>query len=108
MDREHARRLADKYILPDGSAPEVPKPFVAEPARPDPTTITIPMSDYKRLVEAAQLDDVLDWCENCGAWLDMEVDATCSDDGVTVCMAAGTGRKRDKDTCKSYRSIKPR
>jgi hypothetical protein len=67
--------------------------------------IEIPVDDYKRLLEAAELDDMIVHCETCGAWLDRDDPATCTADDFTGCWKAATHRAKDGDLCRSYRAL---
>lgn len=68
-------------------------------------TITIPLADYKRLLDAAADDDMLAWCEVCGAWIDRNDEAYATTDEFTGCWKVATRRKRDEHLCRSYRAI---
>jgi hypothetical protein len=68
--------------------------------------ITLPLADYKRLLEAAESDDTLDWCEVCGAWLDIEDPARCTAEDFRGCWKVATRRKQDEHLCRSYRGLK--
>ena len=65
-------------------------------------TITIPMSDYKRLLLAAEADDTVVWCAECGAWLDHE---RASVGDFTGCWWAATRRDEYLSECVRYRSL---
>ena len=66
-------------------------------------SITIPRSDYERLLEAASADDTIVWCEVCGAWLDHN-EAAITDD-FTGCWKAATHDAKYDKTCKSGRAL---
>lgn len=65
-------------------------------------TVTIPRSDYERLLKAAESDDMIVICETCGAWLDRDDPATATTDDYIGCWKVAAGE--DSDRCKSYRS----
>lgn len=65
-----------------------------------PDTITIPLSDYKRLLEAAEGDDMIVKCETCGAWLDRD-----DPDDFTGCWKMATRDEKHTHLCKSYRAL---
>lgn len=69
----------------------------------DKTTITIPIEDYRRLLDASEADDTIVRCETCSAWLDHE-EAAITDD-FTGCWKAATGRSEYDHLCKSYRAL---
>ena len=66
-------------------------------------TVTIPLEDYKRLIDGAGADGMIVFCETCGAWLDREEAATTED--YTGCWKAATCDSRYDDTCRSYRAL---
>ena len=68
-------------------------------------SVTIPLADYKRLLEAAIADDMIVWCETCGAWLDREDPACASTEDFTGCWKAATRRAEDTPLCLSYRAL---
>ena len=63
----------------------------------------ITASDYARLLEAAELDDMIIRCEGCGAWLDRDDPATCTAADVSGCWAYATGAEKDAEICKRHR-----
>ena len=65
--------------------------------------VTIPADDYRRLLKAAECDDMIVNCQVCGAWLDRNEAADTED--FTGCWKAGTRDPRYDDTCRSYRAI---
>lgn len=67
-------------------------------------TVTIPLSDYKRLVQALDCDEMIMRCEVCGAWLDLNDSATASVDDFRGCWKAATHDPRYDKDCKSYRA----
>jgi hypothetical protein len=69
-------------------------------------TITIPCADYRRLLQAAESDDSLIWCEVCGAWLERDDPACCTADDFSGCWKAATHRPQDDHLCRSHRAIK--
>lgn len=85
-------------------------PF-ATPAPPTPAkpkrakkTVTLPASDYQRLLEAAECDDMITTCEVCGAWMDKDDPAYLHSEDWNGCVYYATGLERDKDLCRRYRS----
>lgn len=103
----NVKALADKYISEDGTAPTPRRddpPQAIEPAAVT-DTVTISSSDYARLVEAAQCDRDIMWCEHCGAWLDA-ADPILSTGDVTACVWYATGyNKLYKGQCRSDRAL---
>lgn len=69
-------------------------------------TVTLPIEDYKRLLEAAECDDMISECEVCGAWLDTNDPAFLRSDDFTGCVYYCTGLERDKALCRRYRALK--
>ena len=57
--------------------------------------------DYNRLLIAAEGDDCLDWCEVCGAWIDVNDPARATTEDFRGCWKAATGKD---DDCRSYRA----
>jgi hypothetical protein len=68
-------------------------------------SITIPVADYRRLLEAAEADDMIVTCEVCGAWLDRADPTTATTDDFVACWKAATCDPRYATECKSYRAI---
>lgn len=68
-------------------------------------TVTIPLSDYKRLLESAESDEMIVWCEVCGAWLDLNEPARATVDDFSGCWKVASDLPRDQAICKSYRAI---
>lgn len=66
--------------------------------------VTIPLADYRRLLEAAECDDRLIWCETCGAWIDHDDPAAASTDDYTGCWKVAAGEEAKPDNCRSYRA----
>lgn len=66
-------------------------------------SVTLSDDEYDRLLESAENDLDLHWCEVCGAWLTSEEAATVPD--FTGCWweAMGGTRPKDKDTCVRHR-----
>lgn len=64
-------------------------------------SVTMPLSDYKALLEAALCDDMIVWCEACGAWLHRQDPFCATTDDFTGCWKAATG---EGDQCRSYRA----
>lgn len=69
-------------------------------------TVTIPLADYKRLLEAAQADDMIAWCETCGAWIDRNDEACATTEDFTGCWKAATCDSKYDHLCRSYRSTR--
>ena len=67
-------------------------------------TVTIPLSDYKRLLESAECDEMIVWCEVCGAWLDLNESARAAVEDFSGCWKVASDRKQDQSLCKSYRA----
>ena len=67
-------------------------------------TVTIPLADYNRLVACAESDDMIVWCETCGAWLDRDEDACANAQDFTGCWKAATRDSKYDHLCKSYRA----
>ena len=67
-------------------------------------TVTIPLADYKRLLEALEGDDMIVRCETCGAWLDRDEEACAITDDFTGCWKAATHSAKYDHLCKSYRA----
>ena len=65
----------------------------------------ISLEDYKRLLAAAEADDMIVWCETCGAWLDRDDPATCTADDFTGCWKVATRRAEHDHLCRSYRCL---
>lgn len=42
-------------------------------------TITLTREEYERLLEAAESDDAIVWCERCGAWMTRDEAAPVED-----------------------------
>ncbi len=63
------------------------------------TVIAISEKDYARLLEAAGLDDMIVWCERCGAWLERDDHRVATTDDFTGCWFAATLRDEDRPTC---------
>ena len=102
-------RLADKYIARDGSvlATPSPEPHATAPAASDGVVgVTLSATDYQRLLLAAQSDDMIGWCDQCGAWM-------CRDDPTWVdtedwrgCMWSATGEERYRGDCRMSRIVR--
>lgn len=67
-------------------------------------TVTIPLSDYKRLLECAESDDMIIWCETCGGWIDRDDEAYATTDGFNGCWKAATCDSKYDHLCRSYRA----
>ena len=57
------------------------------------------------MLDAAGLDDLIVWCEVCGAWLDVTDPATASLEDFTGCWKAATRDAKYDHLCRSYRAI---
>lgn len=62
-------------------------------------SVTLSDADYLRLLEAAELDDMIAWCETCGAWIDRNDPRLASVEGFDGCWFAATFRERDRGMC---------
>lgn len=69
-------------------------------------TVTIPKADYERLVQAAEADDMIAFCETCGAWIDRNDPAYCTSDDFTGCWKAATLDSKYDYLCRSYRATR--
>ena len=67
-------------------------------------TVTIPLADYNRLLECAEMDDMIVWCETCGAWIDRNDDACATSDDFNGCWKAATCDSKYDHLCRSYRA----
>lgn len=67
-------------------------------------TVTIPLADYRRLLMAAESDEMIVNCETCGAWLDRDEEACASAEDFTGCWKAATCDAKYDHLCKSYRA----
>lgn len=67
-------------------------------------SITIPVADYKRLLMAAESDDMIVRCETCGAWLDRDEEAYANVEDFTGCWKAATRDSKYDHLCRSYRA----
>jgi hypothetical protein len=97
---------ADKYIARDGGPPArsetlATRADISALARGG-GTFTLPFADYKILLQCAEMDSDIVWCEVCDAWLHLSEPECCSADGFTGCWKAATGA----GLCVSYRSTK--
>lgn len=61
------------------------------------------VKDYDRLLIAAEGDDMLLWCETCGAWIDRDDPAAAHTEDFDGCWKAATRREQDSHLCRSYR-----
>lgn len=68
--------------------------------------ITIPLADYKRLLRAAECDDMIIFCEVCGAWLDRDDPATATVQDFSGCWKAATRDSKYDEQCRHYRALK--
>lgn len=68
-------------------------------------TITIPLSDYRRLLQLVGFDDMIIICETCGAWLDRDDPACAPADDYQGCWKVASKRPQDNHLCRSYRAI---
>jgi hypothetical protein len=64
-----------------------------------PDTVALSLADYERLLEAAGGDDMLIWCEQCGAWMDRNEPWAASTEDFTGCWFAATCRDQDAHLC---------
>lgn len=98
-----AKRLADKYITRTGKKPRKPRaPRRPRNVRCDGQTITIPVEDYRRLLQSAECDDMIGWCDHCQAWIDRNDPAYIATSDFTAC----EHYLCDRGECRKYRSIK--
>lgn len=67
--------------------------------------IAIPRADYERLLMAAESDDMLIWCETCGAWLDSDDEACATTADYRGCWKVASAAERDNHLCRSYRAL---
>jgi hypothetical protein len=67
-------------------------------------TVTIPLADYKRLLELTDYDDMIVTCDVCGAWLDRDDPACATIDDFTGCWKVASDRPKDQALCRSYRA----
>lgn len=105
-----AKAIADRYIARDGGPPAVvnaEETAGRTPATAD-ATVTIPLADYRRLLESAQVDDDIEWCEACGAWMGVDDPACVMVDDFRGCWKAATGDSKYDSLCRSYRVIEPK
>jgi hypothetical protein len=63
--------------------------------------------EYQRLLDAAVSDDMLLWCDTCGAWIERDDEAACSADDFTGCWKAATHDPRFDHLCRSHRAPEP-
>jgi hypothetical protein len=66
-------------------------------------TVTIPRTDYDRLVSGLEWDPDIIWCEMCGAWLEHDDRARATADDFRGCWYALTCREKDKHLCRQHR-----
>jgi hypothetical protein len=66
--------------------------------------VTIPLADYERLLVAAEMDDMIVWCETCGAWMDRDDEVCAPVQDFTGCWKAATHDSKYDHLCKSYRA----
>lgn len=69
----------------------------------DEPTITMPVSEYKLLLEHIE-DDMIVTCEHCGAWLHRDDPACATTEDWNGCWYMATDRDRDRHLCRAYRS----
>jgi hypothetical protein len=67
-------------------------------------TITLPLDDYKRLLESAWCDDMMIKCEVCGAWLDRDDPATAKLEDFEGCWKMAARDGKHDHLCRSYRA----
>ena len=65
--------------------------------------IVLSAEDYERLLEAAEADDMLIWCETCGAWIDRNDEAAAHIEDFHGRWKAATGNPRWGHLCRSHR-----
>ncbi len=95
------KRIADKYITRSGGVPPKPKPK----RNPKRGTVTISEAEYKRLLEAAECDDMIGWCESCNAWIDKDDEAWVDADDYRGCLYAGSHDERYRHLCRRSRAL---
>ena len=62
-------------------------------------TVTLSDEDYLRLLEAAELDDMLLWCETCGAWIDRNDPRAASTEDYEGCWFGATRDPNYEKSC---------
>lgn len=61
-------------------------------------------AEYERLIKAAESDDMLAWCEVCGAWLDRNDPACATTEDFEGCWKAATRDPQHDHLCRSHRA----
>lgn len=64
--------------------------------------VVLSADDYDRLLMAAEADDMIEWCETCGAWIDRDDEACAHTEDFIGCWKAAT--HTDTELCRSYRA----
>lgn len=96
------KELADKYIGRRGGRPK-PEPRAIMKPRPSGEKVTLTSDEYRRLLAASELDDMIARCDQCGAWMDKDEPAYfASDEDFVSCCKYATG----KGACVSHRAIR--
>ena len=62
-------------------------------------SVTLSDEDYQRLLLAAEADDMIVWCERCGAWLDRDDPRTATSEDIEGCWFSVTLLEEHKNTC---------
>lgn len=62
-------------------------------------SVTLSDEDYLRLLSAAETDDMIVWCERCGAWLDRDDPRAATVGDVEGCWFSCTLLDEHKSTC---------
>lgn len=70
--------------------------------------VVLSVEDYDRLLIAAEADDMLLWCETCGAWIDRDDEAAAHTEDFIGCWKAAAGREEDSHLCRSHRASEAR
>lgn len=78
------REVADKYIGRRGGKPRQ-KSASSTAKLSGARTVKLTEAEYARLLAAAECDDMIAWCEGCGAWMDKDEEAYCPTEDLTGC-----------------------
>lgn len=100
-----AKRLADKYITRSGGIPPKPKRTTPPERNCKGGAVTLTEAEYKRLLEAAECDDMIGWCESCNAWIDKNDEAWIQTDDYRGCVYAGSLDERYRQLCRRSRAL---